>query len=324
MTNQQPPAPPAGLQHPARKFVAFGLLVLLVVIVTRLFTYWFGVTSAWTTIVPVCLALITGALAFAREELKAKPMSMKTPIVLACLVVVALIASLITLATRDEPPAVSAANAGGVKNVDPSALPFTVAVNAYANGSCGTYLFRPGDEPSDSPRNHVNEFNSFLRDHRAVQAANYGTYGYISKLVIGITGLEKSPVTLTDVSFEIVDRSAAGLSGVQFSGQCGSSTTGKFMVVDLNKPQPTILASNADPNATWGSEAVNLEPIRFPYTVKDDDSEAFYVMAELQEGYVAYRIKIGWMYKDRVGTTTIDNSGIPFEVTKPASDSFIE
>ena len=50
------------------------------------------------------------------------------------------------------------------------------------------------------------------------------------------------------------------------------------MEVDLNKPQPTILASNADPHATSGSELVDLQPIRFPYTVKDDDSEAFYVI----------------------------------------------
>lgn len=166
MTNQGPSPPSPGLQHPARKFVAFGLLVLLVVILTRLFTYWLGATSAWTTIVPVCLTLITGTLAFAREELKAKPMSLKTPIVLACLVVVALVASFITLAMRKEPQTISAANAGDVQRVDPNALPFTIAVNAYANRGCGTYLFRPGDKPSDSPRSHFGDFNHFLRPSR--------------------------------------------------------------------------------------------------------------------------------------------------------------
>ena len=200
----------------------------------------------------------------------------------------------------------------------PDRLPFVLSINPYPGSRCASYLFRSGDEPTQPLTPLAPEqLNTVLKSHHAVQANNYGTAGYLSKIIFSITGTDRSPVTLTSVSFNIVDR-GPGLTGSSYSGQCGGGTEGRFIQADLSSDPPKIVKTNADPAVTWGSDAgVALTPITFPYTVSDDDSETFYVLSSLQSGYVAFTINIGWMYKDRQGSTRVDNHGQPFEVTKP-------
>ena len=243
------------------------------VLLAGLVAHWLGTPTAWSVLVSGSAAVVSGALTIGGDTLKSSTMSRRPLTLAVSLLVVLAITAVLTLfvATRT----LSGHPIAGRSDANAAdAAPFVVGVNAFAAGGCGTYRFdQPVEALAPIPRIGSGDLASWLSEHKAIQSLPYGRFTG-AKLIVNITGDTDSPVTITGVSFRTLGIKQTAAEGAAISGQCGGETVGRFIEVDLDKSPPKILATNDDPNGTWGAEPVDLTPIRFPYTVKNGDSAA--------------------------------------------------
>lgn len=203
--------------------------------------------------------------------------------------------------------------ARGTDNSGDSTTPLTVDVATVVTGRCTTLIFDKPIAELGSPPKLPAEYAKWAWQHNGVEAAPFGGFR-AGRVQLSMRGTGPTPVTITSLSAEVVDRKPGPMTGTVVSGQCGSSTTGRLAEVDLDADPPKILRSNSDPNQLWGQDT-NTTPLQFPYKITDTDSELLLIIAEVRSNdTVSYRLHIGWTDGARSGTEVVDNGGKPFQV----------
>lgn len=317
------PVPKLSDQRLARRNFIHRITALLCVMVisgtlTKFVLDLFDISSAWPITLAWILAFISGAIALAGNLFTAGALGGRP---IAYLIYFAVLSTILLIvqsvvgertvdgvARRDETVAAS----------DISLLPFTIGVDPFAAGGCGTYIF---DNAADNLKpvpdfsGASDSLDKWLRQHNAVQSINFGR-GTFGKIILNISGGVDSPVTITGLSFQSLSHERQGAQGIVVSGHCGEGITGRFAEVDLDVDPPRIVASNTDPNIMWGSPLVQLVPLKFPYVVKTGTNEVFYIMAGTK-GNASFRIRLDYLYQDRKGSAVIDDHGTPFRVGVP-------
>jgi hypothetical protein len=188
------------------------------------------------------------------------------------------------------------------------------------NGWCGTYVFdKPATELRQPPRAQT-DYGRWIREHGGVEAIQMGTYRS-GRVQLSLQGTATTPVTITGLDTEVVDRTPGPVKGTLVSGQCGSSTIGRLAEVDMDTDPPKIVRSNRDPNQTWGSDT-NTTPLQFPYRVSSTDPELLLIIVNAHStDTISYRLHIGWTDGTHSGTKIIDDHGTPFRVGTPDPDA---
>lgn len=300
----------------ARKVTLLAAIVISIVLATRLVTYWLDISTAWPTIAASFFAIVAGSIALAGDGFKVAPMSRRPAFAAVSVSLVLAMIAILTLLFGN--PVVSGRAvmvSGDPTSAESVPPPFVVGVDAYASGGCGTYTFDQTArqlDPIPTRGENTAELAKWLAEHDAIQSLPYGKYT-VAHLIVNITGQTDSPVTITGISFEAVKRQPTWVGGTVISGQCGDETSGRFIEADLDTIPPSIVSTNTDPDAIWGSDPQDLTPVKYPYTVKSGDSEPFYIIAHTNT-YVEYRIHVDWIYQNQSGSTVIDNHGRPFRV----------
>ncbi|WP_445166052.1 hypothetical protein ACTXG7_19525 [Mycolicibacterium sp. Dal123E01] len=311
------PSPSKRTVNLARKIALLAAIIISITLATRLITYWLDIPAAWPTIAASFFAIVAGSITLAGDGFKASPLS-RGPVVAALVIsVVLVLISALTLFLGKPVVAGSARASSSAASANGSdSPPFVIGVDAYASRGCGTYSFKETERELEPIPGHGDtsvDLDQWLREHEAIQSEPYGKYT-VAHLIVNLTGQTESPVTITGISFEAVKRQVSGVSGTVVSGQCGDATSGRFIEADLDTDPPSVVSTNTDPNGIWGSDPQELTPVKYPYTVKNGDSEPFYIVAHTN-AYVEYQIRVGWIYQSRVGSTIIDNHGSPFKVS---------
>lgn len=306
-----------------RKLVLLAAVVISLMLATRLVTYWLNISTAWPTIAASFIAIVASSVTLAGDRFRTSPMSFKPLLgALSALTILILVSTLTLFLDNRILSGRAVMPVPGAKLNDDSSAPFVIGVDAYASRGCGTYIFEASEselQPIPKRSNDTAAFDQWLTRHDAIQSLPYGRFTG-AKLILNITGQTNSPVMIKDISFEVVSRRPGGVNGTVISGQCGDATTGRFIETNLDTDPPSIVASNTDPNAVWGSSEQELAPVKYPYTVKNGGSEAFYIIAQTH-AYVAYNIRVDWIYQSHSGTSVVDNHGKPFTVAPPAPNA---
>jgi hypothetical protein len=303
----------------ARKIALLAAIVISIVLATRLITYWLDSSTELPTVAAGFFTIVASSVALAGDGFKVARMSLR-PVLVAISVslVLAIIAILTFFLGNPTVSGKAVVASGNATTTESDPAPFVVGVDAYASGACGTYTFEQTArelDPIPSGGGGTTRLSEWLTEHDAVQSLPYGLYT-VAHLILNITGQTDSPVTITGISFEAVKRQPTGPSGTVISGQCGDATAGRFIEVNLDTTPPGIVSTNTDPNAIWGSDPQELTPVKYPYTVKNGDSEPFYIVAHTN-AYVEYQIRVDWIYQSQAGSTVINNRGRPFKVATP-------
>ncbi|UOZ07306.1 hypothetical protein [Amycolatopsis sp. WQ 127309] len=134
-----------------------------------------------------------------------------------------------------------------------------------------------------------------------------------NKVMVNITGRDDKPVTITGIRFVVTDRKPALTSQIM-SNECGSSTEGKFAVVDLDQNPPKITQSTSVPR-TWGDDEWRTTPLTFPYKVTAQDTEPLLLIAETKQCECQWKAYISWAVGDRTGTSEVGYKGQPFHTS---------
>ncbi|MEU3010225.1 hypothetical protein [Nocardia asteroides] len=185
------------------------------------------------------------------------------------------------------------------------------------NGWCGTYIFdKPATELGQPPRPQT-DYARWIREHGGVESIPMGGDNRSGRVQLSLQGTGPTPVTITSLDTEVVDRTQGPVKGTIVSGQCGSSTVGRLAEIDLDTDPPKIVRSNRDPNQTWGSET-NTTPLQFPYRVSSTDPELLLIIVNKRSiDTISYRLHIGWTDGTHSGTKVIDDHGTPFRIGTP-------
>lgn len=306
-------------EHAWRKVAFLAAVIVNILILTGLVTHWLGVPTAWSVFVAGSLAIVGGAITIGGDTLKSSRMTYAPFIAAVSVFVVLTLISVLTIAFGSK-TVTGRPTANQTEANTTAAAPFVVGVDAFAGGTCGTYAFEQSAAAlAPIPNIGTADLAGWLSEHNAIQALPYGRFTG-AKLIINITGATDSPVTIKRISFSALATKPQVIERIVISGQCGDATVGRFIEVNVDESPPKILATNSDPNGIWGGEPVDLTPIRFPYTVKNGDSEPFYVIAESHQ-YVEYNARIDWMYEGKSGSTIVDDHGKPFRIAAPGADA---
>ncbi|QIS20595.1 hypothetical protein [Nocardia terpenica] len=199
----------------------------------------------------------------------------------------------------------------------PTTPPFTWTVDRRLD-NCASFLFRQTiDELGPPPAS--GDWSKWIQANHGIDASPIGPLGRASRVTLTLAGLSRSPVTLTELSVEAVDRKAGGVAGTYIEGQCGGETTGRLVEVNLDNKPPKIVSSADDPNALWGG-GMRTKVIKFPYTITDTDTETFLIIGETGN-YTAWRIHVRWSDGKQSGDAVIDDHGAPFETSPPGPGS---
>ncbi|MFE5285466.1 effector-associated domain EAD1-containing protein [Nocardia sp. NPDC056611] len=188
----------------------------------------------------------------------------------------------------------------------------TVTVKTVSGGWCSTVVFpKAVTELSSLPAPDPTAFGTWVRANGGSEANPYGAFR-LGRVQLNLSGAGSKPVTITDLTAEVVDRQPGPLKGTTVSGQCGSETIGRLAEIDLDANPPTIIGSSADPAQIWGHK-MRTTPLEFPYKITDSDTELLMIIGEVPStDTVFYRLHVGWSDGTRSGSETIDNNGQPF------------
>lgn len=202
---------------------------------------------------------------------------------------------------------------------DNSPEPLTVEAVTAVNGWCGTYIFGKAAAELGQPPRPQTDYARWVHDNGGIESIPMGHRS--GRVQLSLQGVGATPVTITGLDVEIVERTPGPVKGTLVSGQCGSSTVGRLAEVDLDSDPPKIVRSNRDPNQTWGSET-NTTPLQFPYRVSSTDPELLLIIVDTAStDTVSYRLHIGWTAGAHSGTKVIDDAGVPFRVGTPDPDA---
>ncbi|MFD9551722.1 hypothetical protein ACFWBG_30445 [Nocardia salmonicida] len=198
-----------------------------------------------------------------------------------------------------------------------SAEMLNVEAVTAVNGWCGTYIFdKPVTELGQPPRPQT-DYARWIREHGGVESIPMGGDNRSGRVQLSLQGTGPTPVTITSLDTEVVNRTPGPVKGTLVSGQCGSSTVGRLAEIDVDTDPPKIVRSNRDPDQTWGSET-NTTPLQFPYRVSSTDPELLLIIVNKRStDTISYRLHIGWTDGTHSGTKVIDDHGTPFRIGTP-------
>lgn len=186
----------------------------------------------------------------------------------------------------------------------------TWSISHYRDDCSSFILPRPLSQLGTAPP--AESLASWARLHGAATALPYGPQlGGVQMIMLTVKGTSSKPVTITELTFEAVDRQPP-LAGPEVENPCGDAVTARYAVIDLDHKPPAIVKSSAN-KSLWGSD-VRAEPIRFPYVVSEDDPETLLLIASTHN-FVSWRGRIKWGDGETSGTYTIDNEGQPFRTS---------
>jgi hypothetical protein len=173
---------------------------------------------------------------------------------------------------------------------------------------CGTTVFIPDPEAEKIAAGPVpsgKDWVSFYREHGAVPVGR-------SESLVSIQGETTRPITLTGINFEVDRRQRP--AGRGFSLPCGGPGQGRFLVVDVDRDPPRIVASSEDPKATMDPTSVSPKPIKFPWLVSVTDPLLLTIVAVAERCRCTWRASIPWRSGSKSGEIAIDNGGKGFAV----------
>lgn len=318
------PVPKSIEQHLARKnFIRRATVLLCTIImsvsVSKFALSLLNLSSAWETVLACIVAFIAGAIALAGNLFTSGTVGSRHISYLIYFTTISVIVLVVQSVVGTRTVSGIARKDGSVTASDVSLLPFKVGVEPFAGAGCGTFIFDNSPENLKPIPNHSDgksAFDEWLTKHDAVQSSNYGVRGTFGRVIVDISGGVDSPVTITGLSFRTLSHSDHGAHGILVSSGCGGGIEGRFAEINLDVDPPQIVASNADPQAMWGSQPTELTPIRFPYLINKGTSEVFYIMAGTK-GNASFEMQLDYIYQDHSGSAIINNQGAPFRVGAP-------
>ncbi|OXM54947.1 hypothetical protein CFP75_02065 [Amycolatopsis alba DSM 44262] len=144
-----------------------------------------------------------------------------------------------------------------------------------------------------------------------------------SKVLVTVKSTSEKPVSITGIDFLVSERKPV-IKGATLGGGCGSETTARFAVVDLDQNPPRITESTSK-ELTWGDENWRTSPLRFPYTVSDKETESLLLIAKTDACECRWKARLRWSNGETTGSSVLDYKGKPFHTSGSAGlrDSYI-
>jgi hypothetical protein len=242
--------------------------------------------------------------------------------------VAAIIAALVQITPvllADERTAPSASTSATSPAAESSPSPSPVESNpaevtataTYYRDECSSFLLpKPVSELGASPPRET--LGEWARSNGGVTSENFGpATGGTQRIMVTIAGGAATPVTITDLTFEAVERGPA-IIGPVVSNQCGDETVARYAEIDLDRNPPAIISSSATP-VSVGAD-LEVEPIKFPYLVSESETETLLLIASTHN-YVAWRARLSWSNGTTSGTYTVDDDGDPFRVSSSSAST---
>ncbi|MFC8383778.1 hypothetical protein [Nocardia sp. NPDC057272] len=134
--------------------------------------------------------------------------------------------------------------------------PLTIDVKTVIGGQCDGLVFH-------QPINELGPPPSY-GGYGVWTAERDGAETGQSKVLVSIIGKGPSPVMLTGIGAEVIDRQPGPMRGTKLNGQCGSPMKARFAEVNLDVEPPKIVGSNADPDQYYGEGTFSSTPLQFP------------------------------------------------------------
>lgn len=219
-----------------------------------------------------------------------------------CLTVAALVVAPRVTNTGSAAPATPSAS-DGVKLAPKDAISLTVQSEGNACTPYGTS--KPATQISAPPR-----FNDMDADYAVWAQDNDLAELEWSKALITVKSTSEKPVSITGLDFVVTDRKPANLAAA-LGGQCGSETTARFAVVDLDQNPPQITESTSKV-MQWGDPSWRTSPLQFPYAVSDKETESLLLIAKTGACECRWKALLRWSNGETTGTSVIDYKGKPF------------
>lgn len=213
----------------------------------------------------------------------------------------------------------ASAPAVGSASVPPStpAKKITWTMSYYMDGCSSFVLPEQLSELGPAPGNE--QLADWARAHGAATAEPFGDdTGGTERIMLTLRGTSARPVTITELTFEAVDRKPAR-NGPVVSNRCGDGTTARYAKIDLDRKPPAITESSATKAEVGGARA---EPIKFPYVVSDTDPETLLLIASTHN-LVSWRAHLAWSDGETSGVAVIDDHGKPFVTSDPSASTGI-
>jgi len=183
----------------------------------------------------------------------------------------------------------------------------------YTDGCSAFVLPKQLSELGPAPKGE--ELADWARAHGAATAENFGPEtGGTERIMLTLQGTSARPVTITELTFEAVDRKPAR-KGPEVSNECGDETIARYAKIDLDRNPPAITESSATKNELGDTRA---EPIKFPYVVSETDPETLLLIASTHN-LVSWRARVSWSDGETSGVAVIDDQGKPFMTSDPSA-----
>ncbi|WP_433574636.1 hypothetical protein [Nocardia brasiliensis] len=187
--------------------------------------------------------------------------------------------------------------------------PLTIAAQTNIRVPCDAMVFDKTAAELGAPPSGDAEYRKWARQHGGVDA-EAGIDHRVGRVQLSMIGTGASPVTITGVDVEIVDRRPGPQKGIVIKAACGGPTSGRLAEIDLDAAHPVVSSSAARRN--WG---MDVTPMEFPYRITDTEMELFLFMGEVRStDTVSYRLHVSWTDGRRSGSEMVDDGGQPFRV----------
>ncbi len=194
-----------------------------------------------------------------------------------------------------------------------SAKKITWTASYYMDDCSSFVLSKPLAELGPAPTGE--HLAGWARAHGAATAENFGAQtGGTERIMVTLQGASARPVTITELSFEAVERKPAR-KGPMVSNECGDETIARYADIDLDRKPPAITGSSATKQEIGDTRA---EPIKFPYVVSDTDPETLLLIASTHN-LVSWRAHLSWSDGETTGVEVIDDHGKPFMTSDPSA-----
>lgn len=189
---------------------------------------------------------------------------------------------------------------------------------SFPGAGCATFVVpQPPDQFVRDPAPSSQDLATWAFERGGALANGYDNTSGSGDVMLTVAGQGVRPVTITDLTF-IVENRGESLAGSTISYECGGPGVARYAVVDLDASPPRIEESSAEEVEYPGDVATT--PLRFPYEVTNEDTENLLLVAHT-EGYVEWRVQVGWSNGEATGRLVLDNNGEPFRTTAPVESN---
>ena len=180
-------------------------------------------------------------------------------------------------------------------------------------GMCTSYAI-PGSPSEHNPPPTSDNWSKW-----ALQQG--GAELFATKVLVTVKGLTQNPITVTGLRFIATSRQKPQRQ-FQISNECGDATAGRFAVVDLDQDPPRVTESSSVPRV-WGDEEWRTTPLKFPYTITDQESESILLIAQTTQ-YVEWYAELSWTDGETSGTEKVDSNGEVFRTASSNAGPYVE